>query len=101
LRRKLSSTKLIIVSIGLLLIVIGIIIFASITQSAKVKDSAQMVSHTQEVLIQSGQLMRLMLENETGSRGYILTGNKNFLAPLVSSKTELPTVLAGRTQAEK
>lgn len=93
-RRKLSSAKLIIVSIGLLLIVIGIIIFASITQSAKVKDSAQMVSHTQEVLIQSGQLMRLMLENETGSRGYILTGNKNFLAPLVSSKTELPTVLA-------
>lgn len=91
--KKLSSGRLLIVSIGLLLIVIGIIIIASITQTNKVKDTAQQVSRTQHVLIQSGNMLRLMLDNETGARGYAATGKKAFLEPMISSEKELPAEL--------
>ncbi|MDB5278443.1 MAG: cph1 4 [Ferruginibacter sp.] len=92
-RKKLSSGILLIVSIGLLLIIIGIVIIASINGSNKLKDTTQMVSHTQDILIQSGNLLTLMLDNETGARGYTATGQKAFLEPLTLSKQKLPAEL--------
>jgi PAS domain S-box-containing protein len=44
------------------------------------------VDHAQEVVSNSRQLMRYMIEMETGLRGYYLTGNRSFLDPFVASR---------------
>jgi len=44
------------------------------------------VDHAQEVISNSRQLMRYMIEMETGLRGYYLTGDRSFLDPFVASR---------------
>ncbi|HEX8893416.1 MAG TPA: CHASE3 domain-containing protein, partial [Terriglobales bacterium] len=45
------------------------------------------VDHAEEVIANSRQLMRYMIEMETGLRGYYLTGNRRFLDPFVASRS--------------
>src|ERR1700733_13488181 len=43
--------------------------------------SLQWVDHTDRVLDQSGHLLKLLDDMESGKRGYILTGDETFLRP--------------------
>lgn len=47
----------------------------------KVKSTNDLVEHTQEVLRKSDNVFLDVLNIETGSRGYSLTGNENYLEP--------------------
>jgi PAS domain S-box-containing protein len=44
------------------------------------------VDHAEEVITDSRQLMRYMIDMETGLRGYYLTGERRFLDPFVSAR---------------
>src|SRR5215471_5927891 len=44
------------------------------------------VDHAEEVIGNSRQLMRYMIDMETGLRGYYLTGDRRFLDPFVSAR---------------
>ncbi len=44
------------------------------------------VEHTQEVLYRAETILVTVIDNETGSRGYLLTGDRRFLEPLLYSK---------------
>lgn len=44
-------------------------------------ESAGLVSHTNEVMIKLNELNTALVDAETGQRGYLLTGNDDFLAP--------------------
>jgi PAS domain S-box-containing protein len=43
--------------------------------------SLQWVDHTDQVLDQSGHLLNLLIDMESGMRGYIVTGDESFLQP--------------------
>ena len=43
--------------------------------------SLQWVDHTDRVLDQSGRLLKLLVDMESGKRGYIVTGDETFLRP--------------------
>jgi PAS domain S-box-containing protein len=43
--------------------------------------SLQWVDHTDRVLDKSGQLLKLLVDMESGKRGYIVTGDETFLGP--------------------
>ena len=43
--------------------------------------SLQRVDHTNQVIAQSQLLLRLLVDMETGERGYLVTGNDKFLQP--------------------
>ena len=43
--------------------------------------SMQWVDHTDRVLDQSGHLLKLLVDMESAKRGYIATGDENFLHP--------------------
>jgi len=43
--------------------------------------SLQWVDHTDRVLDQSGHLLKLLVDMESGERGYIVTGDETFLLP--------------------
>jgi PAS domain S-box-containing protein len=44
------------------------------------------VDHAEEVISNSRQLMRYMIDMETGIRGYYLTGDRSFLDPFVAAR---------------
>jgi signal transduction histidine kinase len=45
------------------------------------RSSAQLALHSQEVLAAANQVERLLVDIETGTRGYLLTGEDRFLQP--------------------
>ena len=86
---RISTDRVITAVIILLFVAISIVIAISYFQSLQVKKTAGWVSHTQEVLIHSEKILSLTVDNETGSRGYILTGKDNFLEPLKKAQKEI------------
>ncbi len=69
---------------GLVLIVFSIltILFISYKQSQKVHDTEVLIAHTSNVLYNSQKILSDAIDNETGSRGFALTGSTKFLEPL-------------------
>ncbi len=51
------------------------------------------VDHTDQVIVNVRQLMRYMLDMETGLRGFYLTGDQSFLDAYKAAKEEVPEQL--------
>jgi signal transduction histidine kinase len=56
-------------------------------------DSEYWVAHTWQVINQVESIMSSAKDAETGSRGYVLTGNEAYLEPYTTARKELPTKL--------
>lgn len=70
------------------LIIVGTVLtvfFISIRQSAEVSNTSQSVNQTQDVIRNIQRLVMTALDNETGARGYVISGKDNFLDPLYHS----------------
>src|SRR3954467_1065589 len=52
--------------------------------------SADLVSHTIEVMQQLQTVLSGVKDAETGQRGFLLTGTESYLAPYAAAKTALP-----------
>src|SRR5450432_3919675 len=63
--------------VGLLLLVGLILAF----QIVKLQDTAHWVDHTDEVIGRVSEIQTQIVDQETGVRGYLLTGDRSFLAP--------------------
>lgn len=61
-----------------LLASISISVFYSLEKQQK---TADMVEHTHKVIASAHELSKLLIDMETGERGYLITGNKDFLEP--------------------
>ena len=62
----------------ILVLVVGILSYRSISQ---LEDDSVAVDHTQKVIKTATNLLQLMIDAETGMRGYVATNNKAFLDP--------------------
>src|SRR5271163_3249697 len=62
----------------ILVLIVGILSYKSIHQ---LRSDSAMVDHTQKVIKASSNLLQLMVDAETGMRGYVATNNKSFLDP--------------------
>lgn len=62
----------------LIFVVLGIIVLSGINSMVRTNES---VAHTHEVLTQSSEIMKSMVDMETGMRGYLLSGDEVFLEP--------------------
>lgn len=51
------------------------------------------VDHTWQSIDQVERIMSSAKDAETGNRGYLITGDENYLAPYLSAKQDLPTEL--------
>ncbi len=58
--------------------IISTVVYSSLNSLVKTQ---QWVDHTHEVIATSNALAKAMVDMETGQRGFMLTGNDNFLAP--------------------
>ena len=87
-QRMLRRTVLIPVVLLVLLAVTLVGEILTLTRSLK------WVDHAEQVISNSRQLMRYMVDMETGVRGYHLTGDKSFLEPYQAAKPRVPEQLA-------
>ncbi|WP_301920889.1 CHASE3 domain-containing protein [Ferruginibacter sp.] len=92
-KKKSNTGRLLLLVITLLLVAIVIVISVSISQSQDINDTANRVSQTEKILLHTEKLIKAVLDNETGVKGYIITGQKTFQEPLIKSKKELFTEL--------
>jgi CHASE3 domain sensor protein len=74
-RRRL--TRVVALPIVLLLLLSGI----SIWQITRLLSALRLVDHTNQVISQANATQKLLLDMETGLRGYLLTERQNFLEP--------------------
>jgi methyl-accepting chemotaxis protein len=56
--------------------------------------TAQWVKHTTEVLKTSNEAVKLLVDMETGARGFVITGKEEFLEPYTTGKKEYDAKLA-------
>lgn len=66
-------------SISIALLLVSLV--ASFYSTRQLIDNSQLVNHTNEVLLESENIISLMKDAETGQRGYIITRNPSFLQP--------------------
>jgi len=62
----------------ILVLIVGVLSIKSINQ---LEDDTILVQHSQRIIEKSNDLLQLMIDAETGMRGYAATGNKVFLDP--------------------
>lgn len=51
-------------------------------------ETSAWVSHTHQVIAKVQKLSKLMVDMETGERGFLITGQKSFLEPFIDAKKE-------------
>src|SRR4051794_20962049 len=91
---KYVTSKVMSLAIIVIALVIALVLFISIRQSQQVSDTADTVARTEEIRLHSEQLILSVLDNETGARGFVITGQHQFLEPLKRSEIKLKQELA-------
>jgi len=79
--KGLSTRAKILIACGipfLLMVSISLFTYQSIQRNAH---TAHWVEHTHKVIADSNELIKLLIDMETGLRGYLITGNEVFLQP--------------------
>ncbi|MBC3538127.1 ATP-binding protein [Rufibacter sediminis] len=91
--------------IGLILAMFCIVTLGYIQQTRKVKKSIEDVLYTSDIIREGERAQKLILDMETGLRGYLLTGQKPFLEPYLKGHIEfersinrLDTLTEGRRE---
>jgi len=67
----------------LMLMIISSIVYLSIQRQ---DETTRWVDHTYEVIIGGNQLIKLLVDMETGERGFLITGKENFLEPYYAGR---------------
>ncbi len=82
---------------AILLVVLGSV--ASFWTFGEMTRCAAARQHTTEVIHRAGELLSDVKDMETGMRGFLLTGNEDFLEPYTQARGDLRTQLKELTQA--
>ncbi|MFC0430735.1 CHASE3 domain-containing protein [Kutzneria buriramensis] len=75
---------------ALLAITEGILLVVLLSAVIVERESAQLARHSQELLTSSSRLERLLVDVETGGRGFLLTGDERFLEPWNTARAAIP-----------
>lgn len=75
---KFSTNRILKALVAIVVLVIGAVLFISIRQSQRVRDTADMVAQTETILYHLQKLELSVVDNETGARGYVITGKPEF-----------------------
>lgn len=67
-----------IVTVSVLLVVAGVILYSALKDS---NDKAAQVEHSNEILTELEATLSIIKDGETGQRGYIITGQEEYLEP--------------------
>jgi signal transduction histidine kinase len=83
-------TRRMAVASGLLALVVSAAFVVLLISVEDLRTSERLALHSQEVLTAANQLERLVVDVETGQRGFVITGKERFLAPWRDARQALP-----------
>ena len=83
------QTRLIAGSV-LLAILIAAAFVILILALSTLREATRQEAESRDVTAEALMVQKLVLDVETGVRGYVITGNKSFLAPYEAARKELP-----------
>jgi signal transduction histidine kinase/HAMP domain-containing protein len=83
-------TRRLIAASGLLALIVGGAFVVLLLAIGDLRDAGRRSDHSQEVLIAANELERLLLDLETGERGFILTHQERFLEPWTAARARFP-----------
>lgn len=78
-------TRAIVVPLVLMVVLAGVLLW----QIKHLSDKAQWIDHTDQVIAQANYVRNLLVDMETGERGYLLTDNRQFLEPYTRAVPEI------------
>jgi len=76
---------------GAVLVVMLIVMGVAYINLTKLGQANQMNIHTYQVIGEGSGMLTNMINMETGVRGYMMSGNENFLDPYKNGKTSFVT----------
>ena len=85
------STKLF-AGFALMSVIFTAVAFFNFRLSEDVLENSQFVANSMVIVRNSAALQRAMIDMEAGMRGYLLTGNEDFLAPYIAAEKQLPSL---------
>src|SRR4051812_19019028 len=68
-----------------LIIIASVIVFTNVNSMMKAQT---WVTHTDDVIIQFKEILGLMIDMETGERGFLMSGEQKFLEPYQFAKSK-------------
>ena len=79
--------------VGFVVAIASVVLIALFTHRAlnATAATAALVSHTQEVIAETGAVLSSLKDAETGQRGFLLTREEQYLTPHAEAKRALPT----------
>jgi nitrate/nitrite-specific signal transduction histidine kinase len=78
----------------ILAVIIAGVFAAQVLAVAKQQETARLTLRSQHTLAVAGDLERLVVDIETGERGYLLTGQEQFLEPLENARADYSSIAA-------
>ena len=85
-------TRRVLLASGVLVVLIGAAFSILLLAIADLRNTSLLSTRSQQVLAVSNTLERLVLDIETGQRGFIITGQERFLQPWETARKEIPNV---------
>ena len=83
-------TARIVLASGLLALIVGGAFAVLLLALNQERDASDLARHSEEVLVAANSLERLVIDLETGERGFVLTGDGRFLEPWTAAQAALP-----------
>jgi signal transduction histidine kinase len=101
-----TLTGRVIVVSGLLALIIGAAFALLVHAISDERDSAALAARSQRALVFANNVERLVLDLETGQRGFLVSGDERFLQPWRAARTAMPGAIrqldeAGTVRAQR
>jgi signal transduction histidine kinase len=77
-----------------LALLVGAAFVTLIVTVLSLRDQSRAARHSEQVIATANRLERLLIDLESGQRGFVITQDEKFLAPLVKSRAAYPGVAA-------
>jgi signal transduction histidine kinase len=87
-------TRRMVVASGLLAVIVGAAFAVLLVSITDLRTSERLARHSEEVLTAANQVERLVIDLETGVRGFVITGQDQFLEPWRAAQGALPEASA-------
>jgi len=86
---RIATERKIKASFGLMMAVLFFLTFLSYLNNKRYEEASSLVTHTNQVLYHSEQILSAAIDLETGQRGYLITGDRIFLEHYEVAKTKI------------
>lgn len=93
-KNRIATERKIKASFGLMVVVLCFLTSLSYQNSKRYEDTSKWVSHSNQVLYHSEQILSAAIDFETGQRGYLITGDRIFLEHYEVAKTKITDHIA-------